>query len=164
MYRWLIPAALVLPLWLLLGWAIFNAASQPWALLPVLLVFAPSVLVCELVFALLVRVRPSVRATRAVSWTDVGVFGVWHVLTILVGLYFAPIFAVSLILAVLAAVGVLWVTSMELRRESSQSRSAFLDTSFRERIFGDSTVRNNDRQPVIRIDEAPVADVRPSGD
>ena len=34
-FRWLIPAAFVLPLWLFVGWIVFGA--NPWALLWVLI-------------------------------------------------------------------------------------------------------------------------------
>lgn len=122
MFRWLIPAAFVLPLWLVIGWAIFNAASAPWALLPVLLIFAPGVFVFQLVAALLVRVRPSARETRAVSWADVAVFGIWHLLTIAVGFFHERTFGIALILAIIMAFVVVGVTGSELWKESRVSR------------------------------------------
>ena len=40
-FGWLIPAAFVLPLWLLIGWAVFNAGG--WAFLWVLFLAIPGV-------------------------------------------------------------------------------------------------------------------------
>ena len=53
-YRWLIPAAFVLPLWLFVGWIVFGAS--PLSLLWVLL-SAPIVMVGQLILTLLVRAR-----------------------------------------------------------------------------------------------------------
>lgn len=117
-YHWLIPAAIALPLWLVVGWAVFNAASAPWAVVPVLLIFAPSVFVGQLLFAITVRVRPSVRETRMVSWQDVVVFSIWHLLTIAVGFYSERLFAITLVLAILAGIGVAWSSISQLWRES----------------------------------------------
>ena len=63
-FRWLLPASLVLPAWMLVGWAIFG--RNGWGLLWVLLMAIPGVLVSQLVLTLLTRSRPSVRAERAV--------------------------------------------------------------------------------------------------
>ena len=68
-YRWLWLAVLVLPLWLLVGWGVFQAGG--WAFLWVLFIAIPSVFIGQLVLAGMVRARPSVAADRAVSWTDV---------------------------------------------------------------------------------------------
>lgn len=102
-FRWLIPAAFVLPLWLVVGWIVFGAS--PWALLWVLL-SAPIVFVWQLVLALLVRARGTVRAERAVSWTDAGLIGAWHVLVIALGVFdgrwWWPVLAVTVIVGVVA--------------------------------------------------------------
>ena len=62
-YLWLVPAAFVLPLWILLGWGIFQAGG--WAFLWVLFIAVPSVFLGQLLLTLLTRSRPSVRAERA---------------------------------------------------------------------------------------------------
>ncbi|AXA95704.1 MULTISPECIES: MFS transporter permease [unclassified Microbacterium] len=102
-FRWLIPAAFVLPLWLVVGWIVFGAS--PWALLWVLL-SAPIVFVWQLVLALLVRARGTVRAERAVSWTDAGLIGAWHVLVVALGVFdgrwWWPTLAVTIVLGVVA--------------------------------------------------------------
>ncbi|MFL1999378.1 MULTISPECIES: MFS transporter permease [unclassified Microbacterium] len=117
-FHWLFPAAVVLPLWLLVGWGVFQAGGL--AFLWVLFIAAPSVLVGQTVLALLVRSRGSVRAERAVSWWDVLAFSVWHALIIATG-FFSSWFALSLVLAILAAVGVFWASVAQLWRESRAS-------------------------------------------
>ncbi|MDR6865989.1 hypothetical protein J2Y69_000574 [Microbacterium resistens] len=114
-FQWLFPAALVLPVWLLIGWGVFQAGG--WAFLWVLFIAVPSVLVGELVLALLVRARPSVRASRAVSWWDVGGFALWHALTIAVG-FFAPGFPWMLTGAVVAFLALFWLTLWQLWNEA----------------------------------------------
>lgn len=118
-YRWLFPAAVVLPLWLLLGWGIFGAGA--WALLWVLFIAIPSVLVGQTILTLLVRSRPSVRATRAVSWWDVAGFTVWHVLTVVVGCYPRDWFGLALTAAILVAVLLFWLMLVQLWNEAKGS-------------------------------------------
>ena len=115
--RWLWPAAFVLPLWLLIGWGVFNAGG--WAFLWVLFIALPSVFVVQAVLTLLNRARSSVRRTGAVSWLDIAAFTTWHVLTILVGLFSEAWFGLTLALAIVAAVGVFWVQLWQLWREST---------------------------------------------
>ena len=104
-FHWLIPAAFVLPLWLLVGW--IATGSSAWALLWVLL-SAPIVLVGQLVLSLLVRARGTVRAERAVSWSDVALIGAWHVLLVVLGLFpggwWWPLLAVTVAVGVAALV------------------------------------------------------------
>jgi hypothetical protein len=59
-FGWLIPAAFLLPLWLLIGWAVFNAGG--WAFLWVLFLAIPGVFLWQLLLTLLVRARGTVRA------------------------------------------------------------------------------------------------------
>ncbi len=117
-FGWLIPAAFVLPLWLLIGWIVFG--SNPWALLWVI-VSSPVVFIGELVLALLVRARGTVRATRAVSWWDAAGFGAWHLLIIALGVFDArwwwPVFGVTIVVGV----GLLWLALWQLWREARPS-------------------------------------------
>lgn len=117
-FLWLIPAAFLLPLWLLIGWIIFGA--NPWALLWVL-ISAPIVFVWQLVVALLVRARGTVRAERAVSWADVGLFAAWHAAVIALGVFdltwWWPLFAVTVALGV----ALLWSALSQLLSEARPS-------------------------------------------
>ncbi|MEH3089157.1 MAG: MFS transporter permease [Microbacterium arborescens] len=116
LFHWLLPAALVLPLWLVVGWAVSGAGG--WVFLWVLFIAVPSVLVGQLVTTMLVRARGTVRHTRTLSWWDVLVFGVWHVLVIAVGLYPAGAFWPLLIAATAAFLALFWVSLWQLFREA----------------------------------------------
>ncbi len=89
-FRWLFPAAFVLPLWLFVGWIVFSGGSG-WALLW-LFVAVPAVFVSQLLLTLLIRARASVRESRAVSWRDLGGLGLWHVVIIALGLFDSRVF------------------------------------------------------------------------
>jgi hypothetical protein len=116
LFHWLLPAALVLPLWLVVGWAVSGASG--WVFLWVLFIAVPSVLVGQLVATLLVRARGTVRHSRELSWWDVLVFGVWHVLVIAVGLYPEGAFWPLLIAATAGFLAVFWVSLWQLFREA----------------------------------------------
>ncbi|QAY61153.1 MFS transporter permease [Microbacterium protaetiae] len=118
-FRWLYPAAIVLPAWMLIGWAIFNAGG--WTFLGVLLIAAPAVLVGELIITLLIRARPTVRAERAVSWWDVLGVTVWHGLVIAFGCFIEPVFLAILLAAVVAFLVIFWSSLRQLWGEARGS-------------------------------------------
>lgn len=107
-FRWLIPAAFALPLWLFIGWIVFGA--NPLSLLWVLL-SAPIVLIGQLILTLLVRARPTARTEQAVSWTDLALIGGWNVLIVALGVFSNPwwwaLFVVTVIVGVAALVAAL---------------------------------------------------------
>ncbi|HYI34589.1 MAG TPA: MFS transporter permease [Glaciibacter sp.] len=109
-FYWQFAAAVVLPAWLVIGWPIFGAGG--WAVLGV---FFGAVLLgfWLLAVSLLIYARREVRATRAVSWPDVGALAVWHALIIAVGFYaeVAPLLSIILILV---GAGVSWLAGWEL--------------------------------------------------
>lgn len=115
-YRWLIPAAFVLPFWLFVGWIISGASalSLLWVLLS-----APIVFVGQLILTLLVRARGTVRAERAVSWADLGLIGSWHVLIVALGFFANPWWWV--LFGVTVAVGIAALIS-EFRQLWSEAR------------------------------------------
>ncbi|BDZ38428.1 MFS transporter permease [Microbacterium suwonense] len=115
-FRWLLPAAFLLPLWLFVGWAIFGQSA--WSLLWVLLMAMPAVFGGQLVLTLLTRSRPSVRAERALSWWDVAGFAVWHALTIAVGLFLDGGFGWLLTGAIVTAVALFWLQLWQLWNEA----------------------------------------------
>lgn len=120
LFGWLIPAAFVLPLWLLVGWAIFNTGG--WAFLWVLFLAIPGVFLWQLLLTLLVRARGTVRAHRAVSWWDVLGFAVWHLLVISLGFFAEAWWAPVMVLAILAGVALFWVELWQLWSEARPSR------------------------------------------
>lgn len=126
-FWWMFPAAFVLPLWLLVGWIVFDAGG--WALLWVLFLAIPAVFVGQLVLALLVRARGTVRADRAVSWRDVGGFAAWHLLVVATGFYNPAWFALALFAAVVAAIALFWSSLWQLWREAAGSARVVLRTA-----------------------------------
>ncbi|MGO1538580.1 MAG: MFS transporter permease [Leucobacter sp.] len=130
-YRWMFPASLVLPLWLLVGWGVFQAGG--WAFLWVLFIAMPSVFLGQLGLALLVRARPSVAESRAVSRWDAAGFIVWHGLVVAVGFYLQTWFALLLIAAIIAGLGMYYLVFRQLRTElRSMGMSAQGHQSHRE--------------------------------
>ena len=114
-FRWLIPAAFVLPFWLFVGWIISGAS--PLSLLWVLL-SAPIVLVGQLILTLLIRARGTVRAERAVSWTDFGLVGAWHLLIVALGFFGNPWWWAIFGITVAVGIGALWSAFTQLWREA----------------------------------------------
>ncbi len=115
-FLWLLPAAAVLPLWLLIGWIVADAGG--WALAWVLVVAMPSVLLGQLALTFLVRSRGTVRHSRAVSWWDVAGIGAWHLLTVGVGFFSEAWFWPLLIAAVLVYLAVFWLSLRQLLQEA----------------------------------------------
>jgi hypothetical protein len=118
-FGWLIPAAFLLPLWLLIGWAVFNAGG--WASLWVLFLAIPGVFLWQLLLTLLVRARGTVRAHRAVSWWDVAGFTVWHALVISLGFFNENWWAPVMVLAILVGVALFWLALWQLWSEAKPS-------------------------------------------
>jgi hypothetical protein len=143
-FFWLLPAAIVLPVWLVVGWAVFSASG--WALLGILLVAVPSVLVGEVVVALLIRARPTVRRQRAVSWRDVLGITVWHGVVVVFACVLDVAFAPVLALAIIAFLALFWSSLWQLWREA---RGSFAGMSARVRLTdpsGDETLAERARQ------------------
>ncbi len=124
-FRWLIPAAFLLPLWLLVGWGVFQGG---WAILWVLFIAVPSVFVGQLLLTLLTRSRPSVRVERAVSWWDVGGFTLWHGLTIAVGCFIDGAFGWLLAAAVVVGIALVWLQLWQLWNEAKGSGARIRET------------------------------------
>jgi len=125
-FRWLLPAAFVLPLWMLVGWAIFG--QNGWGLLWVLLMAMPAVFLGQLLLTLLTRSRPSVRAERALSWWDVGGFTLWHGLTIATGFFIDGAFGWLLTGAIIVGIGLIWLQFWQLWNEARGSGARIRET------------------------------------
>lgn len=121
------PSAVLLPLWLLIGWIVFDASG--WALLWVIFLAIPSVFIGQLILALLVRARGTVRAARAVSWQDVAGFTVWHGLVVVTGLFSSVWSPIAMVLALVAAVALFWSTLWQLWREAAGTARVVLRTA-----------------------------------
>lgn len=118
--RWVFVAPVVMPLWTVIGWAIFGSGG--WSTLG-LLITVPAEFLALLVIALIVNARPTVRAERAVSWTDVWVLGGWHLLLIASGCYGGTSVLFGM-LALLAAVVAFWASIWQLVRDGARRMQA----------------------------------------
>ncbi len=81
-YSWQFIAVIVLPVWLLLGSALFGDSG--WAVVGTFFA-AVGIGFALLVVSLIVFARTEVRADKAVSWADVGMLTVWHGLIVAAG-------------------------------------------------------------------------------
>ncbi|GAD33075.1 putative oxidoreductase [Microbacterium sp. TS-1] len=149
LFHWLLPAALVLPLWLVVGWAISGASG--WVFLWVLFIAVPAVLVGQLVTTFLVRARGTVRHSRMLSWWDVLVFTLWHALIIAIGFYPEGAFWPLLLAAVAAFLGVFWVSLWQLFREARPVSlfSVATDPAYLREAMRPTTERRADEKVVI---------------
>lgn len=115
-FRWMFPAAFVLPLWLFVGWIVFSGGSG-WALLW-LFVAIPAVFVSQLLLSLLVRARVSVREPLAVSWRDAIGIGLWHLVIVALGLFDSRVFFPLLVLSIAGALVLFWSSLAQVWNEA----------------------------------------------
>ncbi|WP_134517919.1 MFS transporter [Cryobacterium frigoriphilum] len=122
-YSWQFAAVAVLPLWLLIGSAIFGTGG--WAVLGVFF-GAVALGLSLLVVALLVYARKEVRSSRTVSWPDVGVLTLWHGL--IIGIGFAESASGWLsVLVVFVGIGAFWFALWELYDAARKRMRAMID-------------------------------------
>lgn len=123
-FYWQTAAAVVLPVWLLVGWAIWGQTAG--ALLGVVIAI-PLLVVSVLVVVALTIARRSVREAKAVSWLDVGILAFWHAM--LIGLsFFGPSVEWFVVFGVIGAVAAFWSAIWQLVRETkARFRVAFED-------------------------------------
>jgi hypothetical protein len=113
-YSVLFPAAVLLPAWLLVGSAVFGGGG--WQTLGTLLagiaLFVALAAICGVVFA-----RPGVRASRAVSWIDVGILTVISASAITVGFDTAATTAATVVL-IISVIGGFWAAVWQFYTEA----------------------------------------------
>lgn len=122
-YRWQFIAVIALPVWLLVGWAVFGSGG--WATLGLALV-VPVAFIALGIIALLVNARPTVRAERAASWLDVAVLGAWHLSIIGTGFYGSG-GAWLAVFAVIGAIAAFWVSLWQLISDGAKRMKASMD-------------------------------------
>lgn len=105
LFRWQFAAAAVLPLWVLVGAALFGASVPGF--LGVLLL-APVVLLVQLGLALLFSARAGVRRAKALDGPAIGVLTAFQVGVVGFG-FFGPATAWFGVLAAVAAIGGFWL-------------------------------------------------------
>jgi hypothetical protein len=112
-FAWQFAAAAVLPLWLLLGYAVWGASVGGF--LSVVLL-APIVAVVEVALALLFSARAGVRRQRALDLPGVAVLSAFQLGVIGLG-FFGPASSWFGLLAAVAAIGGFWVGGRLLARD-----------------------------------------------
>jgi len=148
---WLIAAAVVLPIWLGVGWIAFGQGG--WGTLG-LVVTIPIAFITLGAIALLVRIRPTVRAERAASWMDVGIVGALHAAVIGIGFY-GDTGAFFGVMAILLAMAAFWSSVWQLVSDGAKRMQATM-VEF-ERLAaqqtGEGTRSDASSGPFIRRDE-----------
>lgn len=148
LFYWQFAAVVVLPLWLLIGWAAWGSAG-----LSVLLA-VPFLVLAMLVVMGLTFARKSVRESRSVSWIDAAVLTVWHLAIVGAGFYGggANWFAALIVLTTMVAFWLaLWQLVAETRRRVRRVLASF------EQLVGPAVPR---REP-LSAGEYIVLDQRP---
>jgi hypothetical protein len=112
-FAWQFAAAAVLPLWLLLGYAVWGSSIGGFFSIVLL---APVVFVVELALAGLFSARARVRQQRALDLPAVAVLAAFQLGVLGVGL-FGPLTAWFGLLAAVAAVGGFWLGATLLVRD-----------------------------------------------
>jgi len=121
--RWLVAATVVLPIWLAVGWAVFGGGG--WGTLG-LIITVPVAFVALGIIALLVWARPTVRAERAASWTDVAVVVLWHASIIGIGFY-GDASGFLGVAAILLAIGAFWAAIWQLVSDGARRVQATME-------------------------------------
>lgn len=122
-FYWQTAAALVLPVWLLVGWGIWGSSAGE---LVGVAITAPILVIALLIVVGLTIARRSVRQQRAVSWLDVGVLALWHAMLIGLG-FFGPASNWFAVFAVVAAIVAFWSAVWQLVRETRRRVQAVFD-------------------------------------
>jgi hypothetical protein len=121
LYYWQFIGAVVLPIWVLIGRGIILA-DVGWDFV-LYLVLCPILFVAMLAVSALTVARKKVRDSRAVSWQDVAVIGVWHISIIAYGFVAITGLAALIVLVGLAA---FWSAAWQLYTETrSRVKEAF---------------------------------------
>lgn len=120
-FYWQFIAALVLPLWLFVGWGVSNASG--WTFVG-LLVLAPLMFVFLIIVSVLVYMRAGVRRSNAVSWMDIGLLGALHAAIVAFGLFTQATSAIA-VLGVILGLAAFWGAVWQLVDETrSRARAA----------------------------------------
>ena len=144
-YWWLFPSAVVLPVWLLIGWAAFHQGSG-WTFLG-LLVLCPILFVALIAVGGILMARKSVRDARAVSWYDTGLLAGWSASIIAFGFFPPGATGWLAVLGVLFFLGLFWVGLWELVTET-RSRVQVSYAAY-QRVANPQQVNHSESEPVV---------------
>jgi hypothetical protein len=113
LFYWQFIAALLLPLWVLIGRGIILS-DVGWDFL-LYLVLCPILFVVMIAVAGLTAARKGVRSVRAVSWRDAAIMLVWHAVIVTYGFVAAAALAVVIVLVGMLA---FWNAAWQLYAET----------------------------------------------
>jgi len=116
------PAAVILPLWVIVTQGIVAAPSAGQYL--GLLVVCPLLFAVMIATAALLRARKSVRTARALSWRDAAILAVGWLALLASGIF--PLTAL-VIADVVLVIGAFWLALWELVDESRKRLRTFVD-------------------------------------
>lgn len=124
-FTWQFAAAAALPIWLLIGYAIWGTGA---AGVFALLLLAPVVMLVEVGLALLFSARAGIRRSRTLDLPAIGVLSAYQIGVIGLG-FFGPATAWFAVLAAIAAIGGFWLGGAllvrDLRTRVQESMAAF---------------------------------------
>ena len=125
-YYWQFAAVAALPLWLMVAASVFG--STAWQVLGATF-GAIAIGFGQLVVSLLFLARREVRLNKAVSFSDVAVLTVWHLLIVLMGAFSVTAPWLSVVV-VLVGIGAFWFAVWELydaARKRVREALAYID-------------------------------------
>lgn len=122
-YLAIFPAAVLLPLWVLVTRAIIADASTSDVLL--YLVGCPALFVLMAVTGGLLRARKSVRTARVLSLRDASVLAVGWLALLASGIFALPLLAV---IDIVLVIGAFWLAAWELVDETRKRVRTFVET------------------------------------
>ncbi|KQQ00691.1 MULTISPECIES: hypothetical protein [unclassified Rathayibacter] len=123
---WQYPAAIVLPLWILLGYGLFGGSSG-WTVLG-LVIALPILAVCLTVVAGIVSFRVTVRPTRTPAWGDVAALGAWHASLFAFGFFPPGAWAIGL-LSILLGLVAFWHSTWRFVTDARATLLAFAEAT-----------------------------------
>ncbi|AZZ55356.1 hypothetical protein [Rathayibacter iranicus] len=149
---WQFPAAIVLPLWILVGYGLFGGSSG-WTVLG-LVIALPILSVALAVVASIVAFRVTVRPTRIPAWGDVAAVGAWHLSLVALGFFPPGAWALG-VLSVALGVAAFWHSTWRFVSDARATLLAFAAASTEHseaatlRVDGFDPERPQDGQTIV---------------
>ncbi|PPI48144.1 hypothetical protein [Rathayibacter iranicus] len=149
---WQFPAAIVLPLWILVGYGLFGGSSG-WTVLG-LVIALPILSVALAVVASIVAFRVTVRPTRTPAWGDVAAVGAWHLSLVALGFFPPGAWALG-VLSVALGVAAFWHSTWRFVTDARATLLAFAAASTEHseattlRVDGFDPERPQDGQTIV---------------
>lgn len=161
MFWWQIAATFAVPIWLVIGRAVFIGTGIPTIAVALL---CPAIVAFSLLLVFLGLARVSVRKLHALSWIDCILIAVWHGLLIATG-FMTSAAPFLLSLALMLAIVIFWVyvgewfveTKRRVKAGWDQLQGEVSAEAQRLGMWADSAASSskyaNADHPVIRLDD-----------